>query len=64
MVRVSLTEKGKVALRPSKKRKSTHKIMQSLNEEERKQFTKCLMKILDASQKELGIDTGEWLPVA
>jgi len=53
MVRVSLTEKGKTLFELSKRRESTHKIMSSLNEEDRKKLLEYLLKIIEKSQEVL-----------
>lgn len=55
MVRIELTEKGRDLEHKSDKRYSVHRIMSSLNNEQRQQLKHCLQILLDSSLKELGV---------
>lgn len=55
LVRVVLTEKGYEAYRQTTKRKSIHKMMSSLSEEERQQLRSCLQKLRNKALKTLQI---------
>ena len=56
MIRISVTEKGRQAYGQSTKRKSIHKVMSSLSEEERQQLMASLRKLRDRAFKELRIE--------
>jgi len=56
LVRVSITEKGRQAYDKSTRRKSIHKIMSSLSEEERQQLGSCLEKLQNKAFKELIVE--------
>ena len=53
MVRVSITEKGRQAYQQSTKRKSIHKVMSSLSEEERQQLRSYLERLRNKALGEL-----------
>lgn len=53
LIRVAITEKGQQAYDQSTKRKSIHKIMSSLSEEERQQQRSCLEKLGNKALREL-----------
>lgn len=55
MVRIELTEKGRELEAISNERYSVHRIISSLNKEQRKQLKQCLQTLLDKSLKELGV---------
>jgi len=56
LVRVSITEKGQQAYDKSTRRKSIHKIMSSLSEQERQQLRSCLQKLQNKAFKELIVE--------
>ena len=56
MVRVSITEKGRQAYQQSTKRKSIHKMLSSLSEEERQQLTASLAKLRNKALRELRVE--------
>jgi len=56
LVRVSITEKGRQAYRQSTKRKSIHKVMSTLSEEERRQLMASLEKLRNRALKELKVE--------
>jgi DNA-binding MarR family transcriptional regulator len=56
MVRVSITEKGRQAYNKSTGRKSIHKIISALSEEERQQLRACLEKLRTKSFKGLVVE--------
>jgi len=56
LVRVSITEKGRQAYDKSTGRKSIHKIISSLSEEERQQLRSCLEKLRNKSFKGLVVE--------
>jgi DNA-binding MarR family transcriptional regulator len=53
LVRVSLTKKGEELYRLASKRKSIHRIMSSLSQEELQLLKSCLKKLRDGAIKEL-----------
>lgn len=53
LIRVAITEKGQQVYDRSTKRKSIHKIMSSLSEEERQQLRSCLEKLGNKALREL-----------
>ncbi len=57
LIRVTITEKGEQAFNQATKKKSIHRIMAILTEEERRQAWKCLWKLGNEASKELGIST-------
>jgi MarR family transcriptional regulator, organic hydroperoxide resistance regulator len=56
LVRVVMTEKGQKAYEISTKRGPIHRIMNTLSEEEKKDFKEYLEKILSKARKEIGLD--------
>ena len=56
LVRVSITEKGRQAYDKSTGRKSIHKIISSLSEEERQQLRSCLEKLRKEAFKGLVVE--------
>ena len=59
LVRVVMTEKGKKTYELSTKRGPIHRIMSTLNEEEKKDFREYLEKLLAKARKEIGLDREE-----
>jgi len=55
LVRVVLTEKGERVFHKTLERRSIHKIMSALSEEERQQLRSCLETLLYKAQKALGM---------
>jgi MarR family transcriptional regulator, organic hydroperoxide resistance regulator len=62
LVRVVMTEKGKKTYELSTKRGPIHRIMGSLNEDEKKDFRDYLQKLLIKARKEIGLDRDELPP--
>jgi DNA-binding MarR family transcriptional regulator len=62
LVRVVMTEKGKKTYDLSTKRGPIHRIMSSLEEEEKKIFRSSLEKLLVKARKEIGLDRDELPP--
>jgi MarR family transcriptional regulator, organic hydroperoxide resistance regulator len=62
LVRVVMTEKGKKTYDLSTKRGPIHRIMGSLNEDEKKDFRAYLQKLLIKARKEIGLDRDELPP--
>jgi DNA-binding MarR family transcriptional regulator len=62
LVRVVMTEKGKKTYDLSTKRGPIHRIMSSLEEEEKKAFRDSLEKLLIKARKEIGLDRDELPP--
>ena len=62
MVRVSLTDKGKEAYELTTKRGPIHRILGTLNKEERKAFHGYLERVLSRSREELGMDRDDLPP--
>ena len=56
LVRVSLTEKGQKVYEISTKRGPIHRIMSSLNSDERAEFQKTLEKLQAQARREIGVD--------
>ena len=56
LVRVSMTEKGKQAYEQSTKRKSIHKVMSVLSEQERQQLLASLEKLRNRALKEIRVE--------
>jgi DNA-binding MarR family transcriptional regulator len=56
LVRVVITEKGTQAYERSTKRGPIHRIMNTLNEEEKKKFRSYLEKVYSVARKEIGMD--------
>jgi DNA-binding MarR family transcriptional regulator len=56
LVRVSITEKGRQAYKQSTKRKSIHKLLSVLSEEERQQMMASLEKLRKRALKELRVE--------
>jgi MarR family transcriptional regulator, organic hydroperoxide resistance regulator len=56
LVRVLITEKGQTAYELSTKRGPIHRIMQTLDQEEKKIFRGYLERILAKARKEIGMD--------
>jgi MarR family transcriptional regulator, organic hydroperoxide resistance regulator len=56
LVRVLITEKGQSAYELSTKRGPIHRIMQTLNQEEKRIFRGYLERILARARKEIGMD--------
>jgi DNA-binding MarR family transcriptional regulator len=56
LVRVSITEKGQQAYHKSTRRKSIHRIISSLSEEERQKLRSCLEKLQNKAFKELIVE--------
>jgi DNA-binding MarR family transcriptional regulator len=56
LIRVSITEKGRQAYEHSTKRKSIHKMISSLSEEERQQLMASLKKLRNRALKELRVE--------
>ncbi len=63
LVRVSLTEKGKKVYDISTKRGPIHRIMGSLDADERSNFQKTLEKLQTQARKELGLDREKFFPL-
>ncbi|MDD5700584.1 MAG: MarR family transcriptional regulator [Dehalococcoidales bacterium] len=59
LVRVVMTEKGKKTYDLSTKRGPIHRIMNSLNEEEKDAFRSYLQRLLEKARKEIGLDRDE-----
>jgi DNA-binding MarR family transcriptional regulator len=59
LVRVVMTEKGQKAYEISTKRGPIHRIMNTLNTEERREFKTYLEKLLTKARKEVGLDQDE-----
>lgn len=55
LVRVAITEKGQQAYHRSMKRKSIHKVMSSLSEEEHRQLRSYLERLRDRALKQLRV---------
>ena len=55
MVRIELTKKGQEIKSITSRRYPIHKIMSSLNKEQRQQLKQCLQILLEHSLKEIGI---------
>jgi DNA-binding MarR family transcriptional regulator len=62
LVRVVMTEKGKKTYELSTKRGPIHRIMSSMDAEEKKNFRGTLEKILATARKEIGLDRDELPP--
>jgi DNA-binding MarR family transcriptional regulator len=62
LVRVVMTEKGQKTYELSTKRGPIHRIMATLNDDERKQFKEFLERILTKARKEIGMDRDELPP--
>jgi DNA-binding MarR family transcriptional regulator len=62
LVRVVMTEKGKKTYELSTKRGPIHRIMNVMEEEERKNFRATLEKIMAKARKEIGMDRDELPP--
>ncbi len=62
LVRVVMTEKGKKTYDISTKRGPIHRILGSLNVEEKKEFRAYLERILAKARKEIGLDQDELPP--
>ncbi len=62
LVRVVMTEKGKKTYELSTKRGPIHRILGSLDVNERKQFRDTLEKVLAKARKEIGLDRDELPP--
>jgi len=60
LVRLALTEKGKVAFNYASKRGPIHRIMSALDDNEREQFRVILDKIILKAKHELGLDRDEY----
>jgi len=56
LIRVSITEKGRQAYEQSTKRKSIHKMISSLSEEERQRLMASLKKLRNRALKELRVE--------
>jgi DNA-binding MarR family transcriptional regulator len=56
MVRISITEKGRQAYQKSTERKSIHKLMSSLSQEERQPLMASLVKLRGKALKELRVE--------
>jgi DNA-binding MarR family transcriptional regulator len=56
LVRVVITEKGQQAYERSTKRGPIHRIMNALNDDEKKKFRGLLEKIFKVARKEIGMD--------
>ena len=56
MVRVSIIEKGRQAYQQSTKRKSIHKVMSFLSQEERQQLMASLKRLRNKALKELRVE--------
>jgi DNA-binding MarR family transcriptional regulator len=63
LVRVMITEKGQTAYELSTKRGPIHRIMQTLNAEEKRVFRGYLERILTKARQEIGLDQDK-LPVS
>ncbi len=59
LVRVVMTEKGKKTYELSTKRGPIHRIMATLNEDEKKEFREYLARLLSKARKEIGLDREE-----
>ncbi len=59
LVRVVITEKGQKAYELSTKRGPIHRIMNTLNQEEKKDFRDYLERIFSKARKEIGMDRDE-----
>jgi len=59
LVRVVMTEKGQKTYELSTKRGPIHRIMNSMGEQERKEFRATLEKLLATARKEIGLDRDE-----
>jgi MarR family transcriptional regulator, organic hydroperoxide resistance regulator len=59
LVRVVMTEKGKKTYELSTKRGPIHRIMATLNEDEKKEFREFLERLLTKARKEIGLDREE-----
>jgi len=62
LVRVVMTEKGQKTFELSTKRGPIHRIMNTLNEEEKKTFRGYLERLLAKARKEIGLDQDELPP--
>jgi len=62
LVRVGMTEKGKKTYELSTKRGPIHRIMSSLESEEKDNFRATLEKLLARARKEIGLDRDELPP--
>src|SRR5512137_1933502 len=62
LVRVVMTEKGKKTYELSTKRGPIHRIMSSMDDQERKNFRQTLEKLLSTARKEIGLDRDELPP--
>ena len=62
LVRVVMTEKGQKTYELSTKRGPIHRIMNSMGEQERKEFRATLEKLLATARKEIGLDREELSP--
>ncbi len=56
LVRIMLTEKGREAYYHALERESIHKIMSSLNKEQRQQLRSCLQKLWDKALTQLATE--------
>jgi DNA-binding MarR family transcriptional regulator len=62
LVRVVMTEKGKKTYELSTKRGPIHRIMNTLEPAEKKEFREQLVKLLAKARKEIGLDRDELPP--
>ena len=62
LVRVVITEKGQKAYELSTKRGPIHRIMNTLNREEKRDFREYLERIFSKARKEIGMDRDELPP--
>ncbi len=62
LVRVVITEKGQKTYELSTKRGPIHRIMSSLNAEEKKDFRAYLERLMTKARKEIGLDRDELPP--
>jgi MarR family transcriptional regulator, organic hydroperoxide resistance regulator len=60
LIRLAITEKGQVAFDYASKRGPIHRIMNSLDDNERQQFSAVLDKIILQAKHELGMDRDEY----
>jgi DNA-binding MarR family transcriptional regulator len=59
LVRVVMTEKGKKTYDLSTKRGPIHRIMNTLDKEEKEVFKGYLQRLLEKARKEIGLDRDE-----
>jgi MarR family transcriptional regulator, organic hydroperoxide resistance regulator len=62
LVRVVMTEKGQKTYELSTKRGPIHRIMNSMGDQERKDFKATLEKLLATARKEIGLDRDDFSP--